>query len=222
MVRTFNDPDDHGVHLLFNEWWAHAPTQTISDYVDALKAMEGAEAFLASGYFADQLSMEELASYPAGSLGSGYHDFLKGNGLEVNLATNYSQLHTFMAQSGQLDRMPKEIKYAIIRGFQIHDILHIITGYTPSGLDELSLQAFCLAQLQFPYFGMWMATSTSRMTFLEPNSIVPVMDALSGGWQFGRDVQNLQFERWEKRFEEPLADIRREVGIEPEGLRAAA
>ena len=24
MVRTFNDSDEHGVHLLFNEWWAKA------------------------------------------------------------------------------------------------------------------------------------------------------------------------------------------------------
>ncbi len=84
--------------------------------------------------------------------------------------------------------MPGEMKYAIIRGFQIHDILHVITGYTPSGLDELSLQAFCLAQLQFPYFGMWMATTTSRMTFLDPDAIVPVMDAISRGWQLGRSV----------------------------------
>ncbi len=155
---------------------------------------------------------------PDGSLGRDYHAFLTENGLEKNLATDYKRLHDFMARSGQLDRMPEDLKYAIIRGFQIHDILHVITGYTPSRLHELGLQAFCLAQLQFPYFGMWMATTTSRMTFLQPDAIVPVMDAISGGWQLGRHVENLQFERWEAMFAEPLSDVRLRYGIPPEGL----
>ena len=34
MVRTFNDSDEHGVHLLFNEWWPHAPDSTIERYLD--------------------------------------------------------------------------------------------------------------------------------------------------------------------------------------------
>lgn len=222
MVLTYNDSDDHGVHLLFNEWWPTAPQSAIDAYVANLKAMPGAEGFLAAGYFAEQSKLEALEAMPEGSVGRGYYRFLTENGLETNLATNYRMLHDFMSQSGQLDRMPEEIRYAVIRGFQIHDLLHVITGYTPSGLDELALQAFCLAQLQFPYFGMWMATTTSRMTFLDPNAIVPVMDAISSGWQFGRAVPNLQFERWEDLFEEPLAGVRPRYGIAPEGMALAA
>ncbi len=218
MVRTFNDSDEHGVHLLFNEWWPHAPDHTIERYLENFRKTPGAEDFLSDRFLADPIGLEDLGAMPEGSVGRGYHDFLTRNGLEKNLATNYKLLHDFMARSGQLDRMPEELKYAIIRGFQIHDILHVITGYTPSGLDELSLQAFCLAQLQFPYFGMWMATTTSRMTFLEPDGIVPVMDAISRGWQLGRETRNLQFERWEERFEEPLAEVRVPYGVPPEGL----
>ncbi|XOV85580.1 MAG: Coq4 family protein [bacterium] len=213
MVRTFNNPDDHGVHLLFNEWWATAPQITIDRYVANFQAMPGAEEFLSSGYFAPQIELETLQQMPMGSLGRGYYEFLSDNGLEKNLATNYKQLHDYMASSGQLDRMPEPIRYAIIRGFQIHDILHVVTGYTPNGLHELALQAFCLAQLQFPYFGMWMATTTARMTFLQPDSIVPVMDAITQGWQYGRTTPNLQFERWEDLFEQPLSEIRERYSI---------
>jgi ubiquinone biosynthesis protein Coq4 len=56
------------------------------------------------------------------------------------------------------------------------------------------------------------------MTFLQPDSIVPVMDAISRGWQLGRSVENLQFERWERFFEEPLADLRLRYGLAPEGI----
>ena len=150
MVRTFNDSNEHGVHLLFNEWWAHAPDSTIKSYLANFRAQPGANAFLAEGYFAGQHTIEGLAAFPAGSIGREYYEFLTRNGLETNLATNYTKLHDYKNVSGQLDRMPSEIKYAIIRGFQVHDILHVVTGYTSSGLDELALQAFCLAQLQFP------------------------------------------------------------------------
>jgi ubiquinone biosynthesis protein Coq4 len=222
MVRTFNDSDEHGVHMLFNEWWPHAPDVTIERYLENFRATAGADAFLDERYLAEPIGLDELAAMPEGSVGRGYHAFLTENGLEKNLATNYKMLHDFMAKSGQLDRMPDDLKYAIIRGFQIHDILHVITGYTPGPLHELTLQAFCLAQLQFPYFGMWMSTTTSRMTFLQPDAIVPVMDAISSGWQLGRSVSNLQFERWEALFGEPLADVRPRYGIAPEGVLAAA
>ncbi len=219
MVRTFNDSDEHGVHLLFNEWWSHAPEFTIERYLENFRATPGAREFLAERRFAEQIELADLGAMAQGTVGRGYHEFLTKNGLEKNLATNYAMLHDAVAAAGQLDRMPDDLKYAIIRGFQIHDILHVITGYTPSGLDELALQAFCLAQLQFPYFGMWMATTTSRMTFLQPDSIVPVMDAITQGWQFGRSVENLQFEKWEEMFAQPLAEVRPRYGIAPEGIR---
>ncbi len=221
MVRTFDDPDAHGVHLLFNEWWPHAPDGTIDAYLAGFRATPGAEAFLSAKHLADPISLEALADMPEGSVGRGYHGFLTENGLEKNLAVNYRMLHDAMAAAGQLDRMPAELKYAIIRGFQIHDILHVITGYTPRALHELSLQAFCLAQLQFPYFGMWMSTTTSRMTFLHPEAIVPVMDAITQGWQYGRGVRNLQFAQWETMFESPLAEVRSRYGVAPEGMAAA-
>jgi len=217
MVQTFNDAQEHGVHLLFNEWWAHAPDVTIARYLAKLRETPGAEAFLAERHFAEPVALEALAAMPAGSVGRRYHDFLVENGLEQNLATNYRKLHDAVAASGQLDRMPEDLKYAIIRGFQIHDLLHVVTGYGSRPLDELSLQAFCLAQLQFPYFGMWMATTTSSMTFLRPDAIVPVMEAITGGWRYGRAVSNLQFERWEALFAEPLAEVRPRYGVAPEG-----
>ncbi|MBM4247134.1 MAG: hypothetical protein FJ148_25635 [Deltaproteobacteria bacterium] len=217
LVRTFDDPDEHGVHLLFNEWWPYAPDETIERYLTGLREKPGAAAFLAARHLAPPIALEELAAMPAGSLGRGYHDFLTRHGLEKNLAVNYRMLHDAVAAKGRLDRMPDDLKYAVIRGFQIHDLLHVVAGYSPSRSDELALQAFCLAQLQFPYFGMWMSTTTTRMTFLEPHHVVPIMDAITQGWQYGRTVRNLQFERWEEMLQEPLEAVRASYGIAVEG-----
>ncbi len=221
LVMTFNDSNAHGVHFLFNEWWAYAPDETIERYLAILKTIPGAQEFLAARYMAEPSTMESLSTFPEGSIGRAYHDFLAANDLETNLATNYGKLHEYMLVSGQLDRMPDDMKYAISRGFQVHDLLHVITGYTPNGLDELALQAFSLAQLQFPYFGMWIATSTTQMTFLRPDAIVPIMDALSSGWQFGRQVENLAFEPWEEMFDKSLTEVRQEFGIAPDGMAVA-
>ena len=40
-----------------------------------------------------------------------------------------------------------------------------------------------------------------------------VMDAISQGWQLGRQAKNLNFVKWEERFAEPIEDLRRELGL---------
>jgi ubiquinone biosynthesis protein Coq4 len=59
------------------------------------------------------------------------------------------------------------------------------------------------------------------MTFLQPDSIVPVMDAITQGWRFGRRVKNLQFEKWESMFEERLELVRVRYGVASEGMGVA-
>lgn len=111
------------------------------------------------------------------------------------------------------------MKYAVLRGFQTHDFQHVVTGCDASGRGEIALQAFCLAQLQFPYFGMWMSVVTTRMTFVDPRSITPMMDAITDGWQLGRRTPNIQRVKWETMLDEPLADVRERYGTADDGLR---
>ncbi len=61
-----------------------------------------------------------------------------------------------------------------------------------------------------------MAVLTTQMTFNDPDMTVPVMDALSHGWTLGRQARNLNHERWEDRFAEPIEALRREFRL-PEG-----
>ena len=57
MVRTFNDSNDHGVHLLFNEWWPYAPDHTIERYLAKLQDAPGAAAFLEERHFAKAVTL---------------------------------------------------------------------------------------------------------------------------------------------------------------------
>jgi ubiquinone biosynthesis protein Coq4 len=76
------------VHLLFNEWWPHAPDVTIERCLENFRATPGAEAFRTERHCAEPISLESLGGMPEGSVGCGYYEFLTKYGLEKNLATN--------------------------------------------------------------------------------------------------------------------------------------
>lgn len=217
LLRTFDDPSSYGVHILFNVFWRFAPAEVADAYAHIVLDDPVRRAIAEEGRFGEQLTLDRLAACPPGSLGQAAHAFLVDNGLEENLALNYRQFHDALAANGMLDAMPEALRFPVLRGFQLHDLLHVVTGFPPSPGGEIALQAFCLAQIQFPYFAMWMSVVTTRMTFIDPGTIVGLMDQITDGWRFGRTVQDIQLHPWDERLDEPLADLRREVGIAPEG-----
>ena len=221
LLDTFDDPERHGVHILFNQFWQQAPPEVADAYLEQFLSIPEARAFDEDRYYAEPMTIDRLAACPPGSLGEAAHEFIVANGLEAKLATNYRLFHQALVDSGMLDGLPEPLAFAVLRGFQLHDFLHAVTGYESTPIGEISLQAFCLAQTRFPYFSMWISVVTTRMTFLDPAAIEPLMDAIAGAWQFGRSVGNIQFARWEDRITEPLAELRQEYGIPAEGWRGA-
>lgn len=217
LLETFDDPDRHPVHQLFNEWWSFAPESVKARYASDFESVPEQRAFWEERYYAEPLDLDALGALPEGSLGRAYHAFIVENGLMKNIAIDYRSFHQALERMGALDGMPEPLKYAVLRGFQTHDFQHVVVGLPSSPRGEIALQAFCLAQIRFPYFGMWMSVVTTRMTFLDPDMIQPIMDAISEGWQLGRRVENIQFARWETMLEEPLAEVRRRHGIHPSG-----
>jgi ubiquinone biosynthesis protein Coq4 len=203
----------HGVHLLFNEWWDKAPADAIDKFVDAIDASPELAKFASEGWLADPLDVDALRACPAGSLGAAYRSFLVDNNLALGLAEGYRELHEQFERSGQLERMPAVLRYKVLRGYQTHDLHHVLTGYPATPLGELALQAFELAQLEFPYAAMWISVVTSHMTLVDPWLITPAMDAITDGWTFGRQARSIQFVRFEDRFDEPLENVRRDYGL---------
>lgn len=220
-LTTINRMRDNPVHLLFNQFWQHAPSEVVVAYTEHLLADPEVAAFVAERHYAEPPDLDRLAALPVGTLGRAYRNWIVDNDLAAQIATDYRRFHQMLAASGALDGMPDELQYMVLRGFQQHDVLHVLTGYGPDPAGEIGLQAFCLAQLQFPYFAMWMSTVTTQMTYLNPRSIVPLMDAISAGWRHGRRTRQLQLHRWEDEFDRPLDEVRAEWGIEPVGSEPA-
>ncbi len=214
-LTSIDDYDAYGVHLLFNDWWEEAPREVIEKYVAAIESHPEQGPLAAEGWLAEPVDMDRLRACASGSLGEAYLHFIEDNGLEEQLAAGYRTLHEEMQQTGKLDGMPHVLQYKILRGYQTHDIHHVLTGYRPDPVGEISLQAFGFAQNNFPYAGMWIAVVTSHMTLLNPDLINPAMNAITDGWSFGKSAKNIQLVRFEDQLDRPLKDIQKEYGLYP-------
>jgi ubiquinone biosynthesis protein Coq4 len=212
-LTSIDDFYGHGVHLLFNEWWEHAPSAVVEKYVDALEADPEMAALAREQWYAPPLDVEALAGFAPGTLGHAYRDFMLSNDLMEHLAEGYRELTEQFSAAGKLDRMPAVLKYKVLRGYQTHDLHHVLTGYPATPFGELALQAFQLAQVEFPYAAMWISVVTSHMAFVDPWLIKPAMDAIAHGWSYGREARSIQFVRFEEMFDRPLDAVRAEYRL---------
>ena len=213
-------PMEYGVYFLFHDWWAQAPQAAIDGYMEELHAIEGAEAFLNARNIPEPIEVERLATCAPGTLGKGYYDFVVNNNLMEKFAVNYREFNENLHASGKLDRLPEDMSFMMVRGTQIHDFQHVLTGYDSSPLGELKLAAFYLAQLRFPYHAMRMAVTLAHAAFVNPKITVDAMDAIVEGWHSGRQSGNINFAPWEEYLDTPVADLRAQFGIRSDAIAA--
>lgn len=204
----------YGVHLLFNEWWPTAPQDAIDKYVAAIEDHPEQGPLAREGWLAEPFALAQLEGYAPGTLGAAWRDFMVDNGLVEKLAQGYAALTDDFAAQGKLDRMPEIIRYKVLRGYQTHDLHHVLTGYAATPFDELALQAFGLAQQNYPYAAMTLATILNHATLVDPWLITPAMDAITEGWAYGRRARSIQFVAFETMLDRPLADVRAEYGLD--------
>ena len=212
-LRLVGDSAKNGVPEMHFRFWRRTDDAIREKYLSAFRRDTEAMDWYQAGYLADDPDFDILMALPPETLGYQYARHIIDNGLNKTIASDYRKAHEAMDAAGKLAGMPDEVKYAVLRGFQIHDVLHILTGYSTNGWGEMALQAFTLAQQKLPYSSIWMATLTTQMTFLNPDMTHAVMDAISDGWRYGRESKNLNYARWDELMDQPVAALRAEYGL---------
>ena len=215
-IRHIEDSRSNGVPELHFRFWRRATDNARDQYLRRFRDDPNSMAWFEAGYLGNDPDFDQLLAMPADTLGNLYAQHVIDNGLNRTIASDYRAAHERLDSEGKLAGMPDEVKYAMVRGFQLHDYFHVLTGYSTDGPGEMALQAFTLAQRQLPYASLWMATLTAQMTFVHPDMTSGVMDSISDGWIFGRGARNLNFERWEERLDEPVDVLRTEFGLQRE------
>lgn len=206
-------PLDYGVYFLFHDWWEGATMAAIDAYMEELHAIPGAKAFLREGYIAEPLTIDGLRDYGPGTLGAAYRDFVEENNLIEHFGRDYRAFQDQLKASGKLDQMPADMAYMMVRGTQLHDFMHVLTGYGATIPGELALAAYYLSQIRFPYHAIRLAVTMAHTALVAPKGVVPSMDAFVDGWSYGRHSNNINFEKWEQRLGEPLAALQAEMNL---------
>jgi ubiquinone biosynthesis protein COQ4 len=145
----------------------------------------------------EHVDLDALEALPEGTLGHAYARFMKSRGLTPEVFVP-----------------PREIRderkrYISQRLRQTHDLWHVVTGYDTDVPGEVELQAFTFAQNQTP-FGFFVALGG---IYKSAGRRMEIVRRVLRAHRRGRACEQLCFRDWEKRFAQPLEDVRRELQL---------
>jgi ubiquinone biosynthesis protein COQ4 len=109
-------------------------------------------------------------------------------------------------------------QHVVVHIENTHDIWHPVTDFGSDTRGEIGLQAFILAQLVNP-LGLILVALASVKTMEMRVSPAPLLDEITRGWLLGKRAKPLFGVRWDEMWDRPLADVRRELGVDVEGVR---
>jgi ubiquinone biosynthesis protein COQ4 len=146
-----------------------------------------------------------LAALPPGTLGRDYYEFMAAENLSAEQ----------LIEASEFRKLPPGDDMTLFRerNREMHDLLHIVTGYGRDPLGEACLTAFSFAQTGLKGFAVIAIVSSQRISRALPGQ--PVRRAVFEGYRRGRRASWLVGADWENLLAEPLEAIRARYGIDP-------
>ena len=165
-----------------------------------------ASGMLESRYLSPTPDVAFLASLPEGTLGREFERYLTDNELDANLLRESAFIEAHRARG-------EDIGYLAERGFQLHDLFHVLTGYDTTPLGEVRVVSFTVAQTPAPYPAMIIASRPLQTVLYKPELLPVLMDAITEGWMLGRRAKPLMNVPWEEHWDRPLSELRVEYDL---------
>lgn len=167
---------------------------------------------LAARHRLGPLDVGALGSLPQGTLGRVFASHCRARGIDPNLVSVPAN---------------DDAEFVMAHLFETHDLWHVATGWGNDELGEVGLGGFYLAQLGLPLIALMLVLILLNTITRRPAELRARMDALVAGHQMGKSARPLFGLRWDEMWARPLADLRRELALDPrdalgEGIRAAA
>src|SRR5438067_9438212 len=148
---------------------------------------------------------DTLKSLPAGSLGRAYYEFMASEHLS---AAGLAKVST-IPQSSDDSIWFRE------RNREMHDLLHVVTGYGRDPLGEACVVAFSYAQTGQWGFAVIAMFAGRRISRAQPDQ--PIWRAIWEGYRSGRGARWLIGADWETLLSHPVEAIREQYGVTPAG-----
>jgi hypothetical protein len=160
----------------------------------------------AAGGVPPRFTLDDLAHCPADSLGGSLHSFVVDNGFDLEVLDR---------DALGLTELPYPLDYLNIRILQCHDIWHMVADHKTSGLHEVSVSGFQMAQFGHQYSSMFLGMVLAKVAFTAPDAFSFTLDTILTGYRHGRQTPPLLGVEWETLWDRPIPDIRHTLGVTP-------
>jgi ubiquinone biosynthesis protein COQ4 len=183
--------------------------------LERFRATETGRAVLAErrrlfDWLSDQAS---LAALPAGTLGRAYCDFVSTEHLSAEGLVAVSNLSETLTPGEDMTLFRERTR-------EMHDLLHVMTGYGRDPLGEACLAAFTFAQTGLKGFAVIAIAGARKISRACPGQ--PVRRAIFEAYCHGRRADWLVGADWEHLLDQQLATVRVRLGIVPSTYYEAA
>ena len=145
-----------------------------------------------------------LASCPEKSLGLSLYNMIVENGYDPEVLDR---------DAIDLSSKPHSLHYLNARILQMHDVWHLVAGYTTHSSNEIAISAFQLAQFGHNYSAMFLGVGMAMATTQEPRGFTVIMQIITEAWQHGRATPCMMDIEWEREWNSSLEDIRSRYNI---------
>jgi ubiquinone biosynthesis protein Coq4 len=145
-----------------------------------------------------------LSRCPNNSLGSSLYKMIVENGYDPEVLDR---------ESIKLSAMPHALHYLNARILQMHDVWHLVAGYTTNSSNEIAISGFQLAQFGHNYSAMFLAVGMAMSTTKEPRGFSILMQIIMEAWQHGCETPAMMNIDWESEWNNSLDAIRTKYNI---------
>lgn len=147
----------------------------------------------------------ELIKYPPGSLGHELAKAMIEHGYDPEFYRDF--------YGDAPPRFESDEAYLRFRVRQMHDIVHILTGFDMTEFPgELGMQAFNAAQTRRPFSIALVGFGMLRIV-LQPGELSRTLHQVAKGLAMGYAAQSLLAHRFEDDWAKPVAEWRKELGL---------
>lgn len=146
-----------------------------------------------------RVNSEALEKCRMGTLGRAYIEHLASNNIT--------------AESLTPPPVKDDLGYVVAHLQETHDIWHTVTGFDTSVAGELGLAAFGAAQMPSQFEYILLAGGILNTIFYKFDERDERMQAIVLGWQMGKKARPLFGVRWNKLWNRPLQDVRKELMV---------
>jgi len=198
-----NKEDTEQVFLIMQ---ALSGRSTPRGYARLLESPEGGRQAYLRQELSDRLMDQAwVASFAPGTVGAAYRDFIAPRGL-----TAYGLAEESRKVNGSIE-VAHPVAWYGRRMRDVHDIWHVLSGYSTDALGEACVVAFSYAQTKsfgFGFIAMGAAYQLSRS-----KSKLPYAQAVWQAWRNGMKAKWLGEQDYERLFAEPLDQARARLNI---------